>query len=165
MMRGWATGGLVVVVLVGVVVHTGGVFLLLARPATVDAGMVQPMGVGREHGVAAMAALPGTATVTVQPTSGFVTDTFTFSLAGYAPRERVVVHVQPPSEAVNLLRELAGLPEDTVTAVDETGAGRFALRPAETWGPSPPGIWRVWFTGETSGMSADAAIELQWCGC
>jgi hypothetical protein len=172
MMRRWLGGALVLVALAGLAARTGAARLPHVRPSPVDArtlrsgdGAGQAVGVGGERGAPAVAALPNTATATVQPRSGLVTDTFTFSLAGFVPRERVAVHVQPPPEAVDLLRELAGLPEDTTTAVDETGTGQFALRPAEAWGPSPPGIWRVRFTGEMSGASADAAIELQWCGC
>ncbi len=164
MMRRWLGGVLVLMALAGPAARIGG-FLPHARPSPVDAHAAPPAWAGSERGAAVVAALPNTAAVTVQPRSGLVTDTFTFSLSGFAPWERVLVHVQPPPEAMDLLRELAGLPEDTATAVDETGTGQFALRPAEAWGPSPPGIWRVRFTGEVSGASADTAIELLWCGC
>ncbi len=166
----WHGGLLALAALMALAATGGGALRLVGRltgPTPAAAGaLLAPSGDGgTARSAHAVLSAEASATVTVQPTRGLSTDTFTFTLAGFAPGERVVVSVQPPPEAVDLLHELAGLPEDTATTVNETGTGQFALRPAEAWGPSPPGIWRVRFTGEASGASADAAIELLWCGC
>lgn len=99
------------------------------------------------------------ASVAVSPQAGRPTDTFTFTLAGFAPDETVVAAFTPPS--------LDGLdfpaPDPITLAVDDSGAGSLSLRPVDQ-GAIVPGLWRVTFTGQTSGVTQTASFGVV-CGC
>ncbi len=151
MRRLWRGGVLAIVAVLVPAAVAGGAMTLLGQPAGARA-------------VEAGATPAAAATVTVHPTSGSATDTFTFALTGFAAGERVTVHVAPPDEVANLLDDLFTPPDDVTLTVDEAGNGRFALRPAEQWGPTPPGTWTVRFTGETSGTVQVVTVEIS-CGC
>ncbi len=151
MRRLWRGGVLTVVAVLVLAAVAGGAMTLLGQPAGARA-------------VEASAAPAAAATVTVSPTSGSATDTFSFVLTGFAAGERVMVHFAPPDDVAELVGDLFTPPDDATITADDAGSGRFALRQAEQWGPTPPGTWTVRFTGETSGTVQVVTVEIP-CGC
>ncbi len=137
---------------------------LAAEEREGDAQTSQPAGDSNqveESVPASWATIPSIpATVTVSPAAGSPAYSFTFSLSGFAPKERVVISFVPPEDAATVL---SSPPEATLT-VDEEGAGRFAVRPVDQLGPIVPGMWTISFTGEVSGASSAARIEIV-CAC
>lgn len=100
-----------------------------------------------------------TATVSVTPRAGLPTDTFTFSLSGFAQSETVVATFVPPL--------IDGLdfpaPDPATITVDASGAGTLTMRPVDL-GAIVPGVWNVTFTGQTSGIVQTVSFAMT-CGC
>jgi hypothetical protein len=108
---------------------------------------------------------PAAPSVVVTPSAGQPTDTFTFSLTGFAAGEAITVSFTAPPALADL--DIPA-PAPLTTTVDETGAGSFALRPVDQG--LMPGTWEVTFTGQTSGATQTASFELDpgsipGCGC
>lgn len=110
--------------------------------------------------------VPATPNVVVAPSAGQATDTFTFSLTGFAASEAVSVAFTAPAGTSST--DLP-LPDAMTTTVDATGSGSFTLRPVDQ-GVILLGTWVVTFTGQTSGTAQTASFELDpgsipGCGC
>jgi hypothetical protein len=99
------------------------------------------------------------APVSVSPQAGLPTDTYAFSLSGFASGESILISFSVPEGTEGL-----STPDSTTVTADSSGSGSFSLRPVDQWGPTAPGDWTVTFTGQTSGVTQSVTVEIE-CAC